>query len=155
MDLADLIDEVVAVFGTKIRTRDLNIETQYRCKEAINGFSNELSQVFGNLIGNALDAMQPGGTLHLRTASCRRGLRVTVADNGSGIPPGDLAKIFQPFFTANKEGGTGLGLWLAKEIVERHGGAIRVKSSTGSQRHGTVFTITLPLAGPMAQGEAA
>lgn len=156
VNLADLIDEVVALFRTKIRARDVNIATQYRCTEAISGFSNELSQVFVNLIGNALDAVQPGDTLRLRTTACRRGLRVTVADNGSGIPPGDLGKIFQPFFTANKEGGTGLGLWLAKEIVEKHGGAIRVRSSIGSQRHGTVFMIWLPPSAPAtAPGSAA
>jgi PAS domain S-box-containing protein len=149
VNLPDLIDEVVAVFQTRIRARDMNVETRYGCKAAINGFSNELSQVFGNLIGNALDAMQPGGTLRLRTTTCQRGLRVTVADNGSGISPGDLGKIFQPFFTANKEGGTGLGLWLAKEIVEKHGGAIRVRSSIGSQRHGTVFMIWLPPSVPV------
>ena len=154
VNLADLIDEVVAVFRTRIRARDVNIETRYWCKESINGFSNELSQVFGNLIGNALDAMRPGGTLRLRTVACQRGLRVTVADNGSGIPPGDLSKIFQPFFTANKEGGVGLGLWLAKEIVEKHGGAIRVRSNTGSQRHGTVFMIWLPASTPAAVPES-
>jgi len=153
VDLADLIDEVVAVFQTKIRARNLNIETQYRYKEAINGFSNELSQVFSNLIANAVDAMQPGGTLRLRTVACQRGLRVTVADDGCGIPAGDRVRIFQPFFTANKEGGTGLGLWLAKEIVEKHGGAIRVKSSIGSGRHGTVFMIWLPALTPVAVPE--
>jgi PAS domain S-box-containing protein len=150
VNLAELIDEVVAVFRTKIRANDVNIETQYRCKEAINGFATELSQVFGNLVGNALDAMQPGGTLRLRTVACGRGMRVTVADNGSGIPPRDLGKIFQPFFTANKEGGTGLGLWLAREIVEKHGGEIRVRSSTSAQRHGTVFMIWLPPSAPAA-----
>jgi signal transduction histidine kinase len=144
VNLAGLMDEVVDVFRAKIRARDLSIVTQYKCNDVINGVSNELSQAFGNLIGNALDAMQPGGTLRLRTAFCNRGLRVTVADNGSGIPPGDLGKIFQPFFTSNKEGGTGLGLWLAKEIVDKHGGAIRVRSNTGS-RHGTVFMIWLPV----------
>jgi len=148
VDLSGLMDEVVAVFRTKIQARDLNIKTQYRCKGAINGFSNELSQVFGNLIGNAVDAMQPGGTLRLRTVSCPRGLRITVADDGSGIPSGDLTKIFQPFFTANKAGGTGLGLWVAKEIVEKHGGAIRVKSRTDSTHHGTVFMIWLPTLAP-------
>jgi len=99
--------------------------------------------------------MQPGGTLRLRTTTCQHGLRVTVADNGSGISPGDLGKIFQPFFTANKEGGTGLGLWLAKEIVEKHGGAIRVRSSIGSERHGTVFMIWLPPSAPAAAPESA
>jgi PAS domain S-box-containing protein len=149
VNLGRLIDDVVDVFRAKIRARDLSVVTQYKYNEVINGVSTELSQVFGNLIGNALEAMQPGGTLRLRTASSRRGLRVTVADNGSGIHAGDLGKIFQPFFTANKDGGTGLGLWLAKEIVEKHGGAIRVRSSTGS-RHGTVFLIWLPVFGPAA-----
>jgi signal transduction histidine kinase len=152
---AELIDDVVAAFRNTIRAREVNVETQYRCRQEISAFPNELSQVFGNLVANALEAMNPGGTLLLRTGTCRHSLRVTIADNGKGIPREAVSKIFQPFFTANKEGGTGLGLWLAKEIVERHGGAIRVRSSTGSHRHGTVFTITLPLAGPMAQGSAA
>jgi PAS domain S-box-containing protein len=155
VNLADLIEEVVGLFRARIRASGVNIETHYRCKAAINGFSSELSQVFGNLIGNALDAMQPGGTLRLRTLACQRGLRVTVADNGCGISPGSLGKIFQPFFTANKEGGTGLGLWLAKEIVEKHGGAIRVRSSIGSERHGTVFMIWLPPSAPVAAPESA
>jgi len=152
---AELIDEVVAAFRPTIQAREVNVETQYRCRHEISAFPNELSQVFGNLVANALEAMNPGGILLLRTGTCGHGLRVTIADNGKGIPREAVSKIFQPFFTANKEGGTGLGLWLAKEIVERHGGAIRVRTSTGSQRHGTVFTITLPLAGPMAQGSAA
>jgi PAS domain S-box-containing protein len=152
---AELIDDVVAAFRATIQAREVSVETQYRCRQEINAFPNELSQVFGNLVANALDAMNPGGTLLLRTGTYQHGLRVTVADNGKGIPREALSKIFEPFFTANKEGGTGLGLWLAKEIVERHGGVIRVKTSTGSQRHGTVFTITLPLAGPMAKGSAA
>jgi PAS domain S-box-containing protein len=150
LNLVDLIDKVVAVFRTKMRASGVTIETQYRCTGEINGFSNELSQAFGNLVSNALDAMQPGGMLRVRTVACRRGVRVTVADTGYGISRGNLGKIFQPFFTANKEGGTGLGLWLAKEIVEKHGGAIRVRSSTGSRRHGTVFMIWLPSSVPVA-----
>jgi PAS domain S-box-containing protein len=152
---AELIDEVVAAFRPTIQAREVNVETQFRCEQEITAFPNELSQVFGNLVANALEAMNPGGTLLLRTGTFQHGLRVTIADNGKGIPREAVSKIFQPFFTANKEGGTGLGLWLAKEIVDSHGGAIRVRSSTGSQRHGTVFIITLPLAGPMAQGSAA
>jgi PAS domain S-box-containing protein len=152
---AELIDEVVAAFRPTIQAREVNVETQYRCEREITAFPNELSQVLGNLVANALEAMNPGGTLLLRTGTYQHGLRMTVADNGKGIPREAVRKIFQPFFTANKEGGTGLGLWLAKEIVDRHGGAIRVRSSTGTQCHGTVFTITLPLAGPMARGSAA
>jgi PAS domain S-box-containing protein len=152
VNLSNLIDDVVAVFRTRIQARGVDIQTQYRYKKEISAFSNELSQVFGNLIGNALEAMQPGGTLRVRTMPCRRGLRVTVADNGSGIPSEHLDKIFEPFFTANKEGGTGLGLWLAREIVMKHGGWIRVRSRSDvvSRRHGTVFMIWLPLSEPRA-----
>jgi signal transduction histidine kinase len=148
LNLSGLIDDAVSVFSTKIKAHDLHIERQYGCEREINTFPNELFQVFGNLISNALDAMNPGGTLFLRTIDCRHGLRVTIADNGSGIPREHLGKIFQPFFSVNKESGTGLGLWLANQILQKHGGVIRVRSSTVSQRHGTVFMIWLPLSSP-------
>lgn len=148
LNLAGLMDDAVSVFSTQIKARDLHIERQYGCKREINTFPNELFQVFGNLIGNALDAMNPGGTLFLRTIDCRHGLRVTIADNGSGIPREHLGKIFEPFFSVNKESGTGLGLWLTKQILQKHGGVIRVRSSTVSHRHGTVFMIWLPLSSP-------
>jgi signal transduction histidine kinase len=155
VNLSNLIDDVVAVFRTKIRAHEVNIDTRYGYNEEINAFSNELSQVFGNLIANALEAMQPGGTLRLRTRACRRGPRVTVADNGNGISREDLGKIFEPFFTANKDGGTGLGLWLAREIVKKHGGSIRVRSNTASRQHGTVFMIWLPQSAPASPKSAA
>jgi PAS domain S-box-containing protein len=155
VNLALMIDDVVAIFGAKIRSRNVKIETEYLCTDEINAYANELSQVFGNLIGNALDAMDPGGTLRLRTMACRRGLLVTIADNGTGIARENLSKLFQPFFTANKEVGTGLGLWLAREIVQKHGGSIRVKSSTDARRHGTVFMIWLPLTVPAARASVA
>jgi PAS domain S-box-containing protein len=150
VNLATMLDDVVALFHGKIRSRDVRVERRYRCKDEISAFSNELSQVFGNLIGNALDAMNPGGTLRLRTMAGLHGVRVTIADNGSGISRENLDKIFQPFFTANKEVGTGLGLWLTKEIVQKHSGAIRVRSTADRQRHGTVFMIWLPREAPVA-----
>jgi signal transduction histidine kinase len=151
VNVADIIDDVLAVFRGKIQSGEVKIERSFRHKDQIDTFPNELSQVFGNLIGNALDAMSRGGTLHLRTVECSRRIRVTIADNGCGIPQENLGNVFQPFFTANKEVGTGLGLWLAREIVQKHGGMIRVKSSTHPSRHGTVFMIWLPRNVPAAQ----
>jgi signal transduction histidine kinase len=148
---ADIIDDVLAVFRGKIQSGEVKIERSFRHKDQIDALPNELSQVFGNLIGNALDAISRGGTLHLRTVECSGSLRVTIADNGCGIPQENLGNVFQPFFTANKEIGTGLGLWLAREIVQKHGGVIRVKSSTHPSRHGTVFMIWLPRNVPAAQ----
>lgn len=150
LNLTDVIEGALAVFRGKSRSRGVEIEKSYRSNGEMNGYSNELRQVFSNLVGNALDAMGSGGKLRVRTASYGLGIRVTVADNGSGIDRQNLGKLFQPLFTANKEVGTGLGLWLTREIVQKHGGSIRVRSSTDARRHGTVFMIWLPVNAPIA-----
>ncbi len=72
-------------------------------------------------------------------------MRITVADTGSGIPPEHRANLFQPFYTTKKDVGTGLGLWVSREIVEKHAGSIRVRSSVMPGRSGTVFTVFLPV----------
>jgi signal transduction histidine kinase len=77
----------------------------------------------------------------------REGIRITVADNGSGIPPESLGRIFEPFYTTKKDTGTGLGLWVSKGIVRKHGGSIRVRSRLGGRASGTVFSIFLPCQG--------
>jgi signal transduction histidine kinase len=74
----------------------------------------------------------------------REGIRITVADNGSGIPRDKLRQIFEPFYTTKKETGTGLGLWVSRGIVQKHGGSIRVRSRTDGRATGTVFVIFLP-----------
>jgi signal transduction histidine kinase len=79
--------------------------------------------------------------------SSTRGVRVTIADSGPGIEPAHRARIFEPFFTTKKEVGTGLGLWVSKGIVERHGGKIRLRSRVRPGRSGTVFSVFLPANG--------
>jgi PAS domain S-box-containing protein len=155
VSLATMIDKVLGVFRARVLAREVKLKTEYRCTDEISAYPNELSQVFGNLVGNALDALNPGGTLCVRTLTCHSGQRVTIADNGAGIARENLGKIFEPFFTANKDVGTGLGLWLAREIVQKHGGSIRVRSRTDAGCHGTVFMIWLPLTVPTAQGSVA
>ena len=78
----------------------------------------------------------------------RPGLRLTVADTGSGMSPATLARMWEPFFTTKEIGGTGLGLWISRDIASRHAGRLRVRSSAtegNNRRHGTVFTLWLPL----------
>jgi signal transduction histidine kinase len=77
-------------------------------------------------------------------SGCRR-VRVTVADNGRGIDPSLRSHIFEPFFTTKGTIGTGLGLWVSKQIIDKHGGSIRMRSSTDGARRGTVFSIFLPI----------
>jgi signal transduction histidine kinase len=114
-------------------------------------FDGEIRQVLSNLVSNAIDAMHPaGGRLLLRSREAtnwtngQRGIALTVADTGSGIALSTLNRIFEPFFTTKDIGGTGLGLWVSSEIVNRHHGALRVKSTQKPGRSGTVFTMFLP-----------
>jgi signal transduction histidine kinase len=74
----------------------------------------------------------------------RRGLRITVADNGSGIVPENVSRIFEPFFTTKEAKGNGLGLWVSQGIVQKHQGTIRVRSRSGPERHGACFAVFLP-----------
>ena len=111
----------------------------------IAGVEGELQQVFINLFTNAAQALpENGGHLRITTTPEGDGVRVTVADNGSGIPGDVLPRIFEPFFSTKQEGkGTGLGLSIVKRIIEEHRGRIAVESVPGA---GTTFTIDLPRA---------
>ena len=81
-----------------------------------------------------------------RTRKIDRGVRLTVADSGPGIPNEVRSHIFEPFFTTKKDVGTGLGLWICKSIVDRYCGSIKIRSKTGKEsRSGTVVSIVLPL----------
>jgi two-component system nitrogen regulation sensor histidine kinase NtrY len=102
---------------------------------------DQVLQVLLNLVRNALDALAgSGGTLALRAARAPGGVAFTLRDGGPGIAPGDLERVFEPYFTT-KEGGTGLGLAIARRIAEEHGGTLEVESSPGE---GAAFTLTLP-----------
>ena len=110
----------------------------------------ELRQVFSNLLANSLDAIERGGQVTIRTSrgrSHRNGaqlLRVIVADNGSGIEPENLQRIFEPLFTTKVATGSGLGLWVVRQLMEKHGGSIDVRTCTTGPRRGTSFVVTLP-----------
>ncbi len=155
VQLAGLIDEVLFLYRHRIQEKHLKVRRSYAPAQAIWGFPGELRQVFSNLIINAIDASAPGGTLQVRvrmatSAQGDPGVRVTVADTGAGIPPEVLRRLGEPFFTTKGQQGTGLGLWVTGSIVERHGGELRLRSRWGGRRHGTVFSLFLPLTAPVA-----
>lgn len=154
-DLAELLDNVLAMLQTRIETRNLAVDRLYRTHLQVLGSQGEIRQVFSNVISNSIDALHPGGHLQIKVASSPdwrapaiRGVRVTVADTGHGIAPENLARIFEPFFTTKKNTGTGLGLWVSRQIVDKHAGSIRLRSRTTPHPSGTVFSIFLPLAAP-------
>jgi|GEM_PF-193261 len=112
------------------------------------GAEGELEQVFANLLGNALDAMsgQTGGRLGIAVAATNGQVTVRVQDSGPGIPPEQLGAVFQPFYSTKlHRGGTGLGLTISHDIVQRHGGRLVVESSPG---RGACFTVELPRFAP-------
>jgi PAS domain S-box-containing protein len=108
----------------------------------------EMMQVISNLIANAIYAIPAGGTLSVSVcdaSSAEDGIVLTVEDDGVGIVPKDLPKVFDAFFTTRATVGTGIGLFVAKQFVEGHGGRIDIESSCESDRHGTTVRVFLPL----------
>src|ERR1700733_4315236 len=114
-------------------------------------YPGDFLQLGSNLVRNAAEALPPGGTLCVRLKASRENARLTVADNGRGIPQAIQAQLFEAFQSDKADSGNGLGLWICKTIVEKHGGQIRWRSSLKSATHGTAFSILLPLAGPESE----
>lgn len=107
-------------------------------------YSGPLSQVFLNLIANAIDAIPAEGSITISTNKTKDSIEITIADTGTGIPKEVLDRIFEPLFTTKELGkGTGLGLSIVHDIIEKHGGVIEVETTEGE---GTAFHITLPIA---------
>ena len=150
MDSAAIMDEVLQLYSRKLEKRRIRVVRRYRDRCQISGYAGELRQLLANLLVNAVDAMPEGGTLQVRVAAARDwssgrdGIRITVADTGSGIPSDNIGQIFEPFYTTKKDAGTGLGLWISRGIVQKHGGSIRVRSRTAGRSTGTVFQVFMP-----------
>jgi PAS domain S-box-containing protein len=149
----DLFSTVLSIYEGKLRNSNITVEAKHRTEQPIVCFEGDVRQVLNNLVGNAIDAMnQGGGRLFVRShasthwPSGRKGIVFTVADNGSGINSEDLHRIFEPFFTTKGIGGTGLGLWVSKEVVARHKGNLTARSSRNSNHSGTIFRFFLPFA---------
>lgn len=147
----DLFNSVLSIYQGRLLNSNVAVEQRMRAQKAVEVFDGEIRQVLNNLVANAIDALSPnGGRLLLRSRegtdwrSDSKGVLLTVGDTGSGMKPQTLAQVFEPFYTTKGIGGTGLGLWVSKEIVDRHKGSIRVRSSRKSGSSGTVFTIFLP-----------
>ena len=148
---AELLDSVVNMYAAQLENSNVAVFSKYRAAQTVICLESEIRQVLNNLVRNALDAMRAtGGKLFLRTRetfnwrSGARGVALTVADTGSGISAETMKKIYTPFFTTKGISGTGLGLWIASEIVARHEGRLLVRSSQRPDRTGTAFTLFLP-----------
>lgn len=147
-NVCELLDSVLTLHQGRVTALHIEVVRRYAPDVKLFCFAGEVRQLFANLIGNALDAMTPeGGRLLLRVRYAGAdGVRVTVADTGSGMSAEVLQHIFEPFFTTKEAIGTGLGLWVSAEIVSKHNGKIRVRSRARGKdgRGGTVFMVFFP-----------
>ena len=146
--IVDVIEKTLQLVENRLYKQKVSVEKRFDPElPRIQADSQQLEQVLVNLYLNAIDAMPEGGKLivesrMVQTDGTGQMIEITVADTGFGIAETDLAKIFQPFFTAKKRRGMGLGLPICQRIVKNHGGRIEVKSQQGI---GTAFMIYLPL----------
>jgi signal transduction histidine kinase len=151
VNITEVLDSVLVLFHSRLSYARIQVQKNYQAVKPILGLAGELRQLFANLIGNSLDAMRAGGTLTVRARPATgpwnghpSGVKVVIADTGAGIGREMRSRIFEPFFTTKGQTGTGLGLWISSEIIQKHSGTVRVRSCTTPQKSGTVFSIFLP-----------
>jgi PAS domain S-box-containing protein len=158
---ATIIREVTDFYSSRAMSLGVSFIINAKTEREVLGSAGELRQILSNLLANSLDACARGSTIRIEASSAldprdlsRPGVRITIADTGSGIPAKHLENIFEPFFTTKKDTGTGLGLWVSRELVEKHGGTLRVRSRTSDPFCGTVFSIFLPNQGRLQETDS-
>lgn len=156
LDISSLLGSVLVLLERRFKDIGVTIQADLEQPAVVSGFPAELRQVFTNLLTNAAEASPRGEMVRLCTraasgidptdpsASRRPGVLITIEDRGLGVPPEIQRQLFQPFFSTKGEAGTGLGLWVSKGIVEKHGGTVELTSSTDSENHGTIVSVFLP-----------
>jgi PAS domain S-box-containing protein len=152
VDMAELLHTIMALYTGRLLVRNIDADMKLMKAPRVLSLEGEIRQVVNNLVRNALDSMSQGGRLLIRLHpqrdrhTGRAGVRLTVADTGEGVAPVMQAHLYEPFQTTKEMTGTGLGLWVSKGIVEKHGGRIQMRTRRGDG-HGTVFTVWLPVEG--------
>lgn len=153
----ELIQNVLTVYNSKMMSVGIAIDSRFNDLQKISVSKGEMLQVFSNVIANAIDSMKQGGVLTITTGnvltSPQDGIEIIIRDTGTGIDQKNLPRVFEPFFTTKGILGTGIGLWVAKQLVSRRGGQISIASSTSAGNCGTNVTIFIPFALPQHSSE--
>jgi signal transduction histidine kinase len=142
------VESVLTLYSNKLQVKQIQVHLALEACPPIIGLAGEIQQLVSNIISNAIDAVPISGTLTIDASPAKlpggESIRLKIEDDGPGIAPEDLKRIFEPFFTTKKDVGTGLGLWVCKEIAERHGGSVHAESKNASGANGAIFTVLLP-----------
>jgi len=148
VDVPAVIESVLKIYANKFKTKNITIVREIEVCQPIHGLAGELKQAMSNLISNAADAVNENGTILVKLVCVDgadgKAIHVLIEDDGPGVALDHRDRIFEPFFTTKKDVGTGLGLWVTKEIIGRHGGSIQVSSREGKSASGAVFHVVLP-----------
>jgi PAS domain S-box-containing protein len=152
--LRDVLESVLRLYENKLKSKSIAVEMDLPDCPPVQALQGEIKQLMANLISNAADAVAHGGKIRISMAPADQGdgVEIKIADDGPGVAEKNRAQIFEPFFTTKEDVGTGLGLWVSKEIAERHGGKIELSPDRDADLGGAIFTVFLPYA---AQLEAA
>jgi PAS domain S-box-containing protein len=152
--IPDLLNSCFDLLRAKIEAKRAEIRKEWQGDVKVTAVAGELRQVLSNLLANSLDAIGTRGKIRVRVSEQRgwnapgqSSVRITIVDNGPGISSAAREHLFEPFFTTKGSVGTGLGLWVSKQIIDKHHGSIRVRSQFGGERRGTIFSIVLPADG--------
>lgn len=148
VDLRVIIEAVLVLYSNKLKAKNITVIRDFEECAPVDALAGELKQAVANLIGNAADALHMDGTIRIKL-ECRDGENgkfqyFIVEDDGPGIAAEHIERIFEPFFTTKQDVGTGLGLWVTREIITRQGGSITAQSPTEQGQSGAVFTLVLP-----------
>jgi PAS domain S-box-containing protein len=154
VDLKEILEEILLLMEHRFHELHVTIQKDLPGSVPVDAFPAEIRQVFTNLITNAAEAASPGGEVRISASVLAAGISgagqkmppgalVIIADNGAGIAEDVRPHLFQPFFTTKGEHGTGLGLWVSRGIINKHGGTIDLASDTGESAHGTVVSVFL------------
>lgn len=147
ISVSDLVEHALTVYGPRCSTSNIAVERCLDSKTKLIVRRGEMMQVISNLIANSIYAMPQGGKLCVCVTDIQTpqpGVVLTIEDNGVGIPAQNLDRVFEAFFTTRQTIGTGIGLFVAKQFVEGHGGTIAIESSTDAKNHGTKLSVFLP-----------
>lgn len=158
-NVVKILQSVLALFKGKFKVARVQVQLEAQDAPELMCFAGEMRQVLVNLIGNAVDSMEKGGRLRIRVRpgtdwrTGQQGVRITIADTGSGISRETQKHMYEPFYTTKGFGGSGLGLWVTARIVRKHQGCLHARSRCLAQLGGTAFTLILPFTG--AEGKSA
>ena len=150
---SSLIDETLRLLGPKLRLAQIDVTTEVRADSDFYCERREAQQILTNIVNNAVEAAQGPGKLRIRIANSvewshrkQHGIRITIADTGPGMSREVLERIFEPFFTTKEGTGTGLGMWVVRELIRKQNGTLSISSSTAKSHHGTAVSLFIPFA---------